>query len=168
MPATNQQNVLLGGIPANQNMAINARRSGHREINMAITYREFTSAYIEQIKQLYAEEEWNSYLKDDAKLIRAFDNSLYVLGAFDGEKLLGFIRCVGDGEHILLVQDLIVAKAYRRQKIGSALFQAIWDRYQQVRMFHVVTDLTDEMDNQFYQSFGMRPLAEEHMISYFR
>ena len=135
---------------------------------MAVLYKEFGSEYLEQIKQLYAEEGWSSYLTDDAKLTRAFDNSLYILGAFDGEKMIGFVRCVGDGEHILLIQDLIVAKACRKQRIGSTLFQSVWDRYRQTRMFHVVTDLTDETDNHFYRSFGMRPLAEGHMISYFR
>lgn len=75
---------------------------------------------------------------------------------------------MGDGEHILVVQDLIVAKAYQKQGIGTKLFKMIWDKYSRVRMFQVVTDLTDEVDNHFYQSFGMKPLAKGHMISYYR
>lgn len=81
--------------------------------------------------------------------------------------MIGFVRCVGDGEHILLVQDLIVAKAYQGQGIGK-LFQAAWDTFKDVRMFQVNTDLEDVIDNHFYQSFGMRTLEEGHMVSYFR
>lgn len=133
-----------------------------------ISYKEFNSELLERIKEIYTEQGWNSYLNNDEKLAHAFQNSLYVLGAFDGEKLAGFIRCVGDGEHIVLVQDLIVDKQYQRKGIGSALFKEIWNKYKDVRMFQVVTDLADEVDNHFYQSFGMKPLAEGHMISYFR
>lgn len=105
---------------------------------------------------------------DAEKLVRAFQNSLCVYGAFEEEKLLGFIRCVGDGEHIVLVQDLIVDKNYQKQGIGTALFRTIWDRYKDVRMFQVVTDIADEVDNHFYRSFGMKPLTDGHMIAYFR
>ena len=41
-------------------------------------------------------------------------------------------------------------------------------RNKDVRMFQVVTDLEDEVDNRFYQSFGMKKLEEGHMVSYFR
>ena len=104
-----------------------------------IDYKEFNfHDYKETIKSIYEKESWLAYLKDDAKLERAFDRSLLNLGAFEGEQLVGFVRCVGDGEHIVLVQDLIVDKEHQKRKIGSTLFQMVWDRYAHVRMFHVV------------------------------
>lgn len=133
-----------------------------------IQYKEFDSSLIERIKEIYELEGWRAYLNNDEKLIRAFDNSLYLLGAFDGEKLVGFVRCVGDGEHILLVQDLIVDKEYQKQGIGTTLFRTVWDKYKDVRMFQVNTDLEDKVDNHFYKSMGMKPLEEGNMISYFR
>lgn len=131
-------------------------------------YREFGTEQMTRIREMYEQEGWNAYLHDDEKLRRAFAQSLYLLGAFDGGKLVGLIRCVGDGEHIVLVQDLIVDRAWRRQGIGSQLFRAVWEKYRAVRMFQVVTDIEDEADNRFYRSFGMRPLADGNMISYFR
>ncbi len=136
---------------------------------MPIEYREFDFApYIERIKEIYAEEGWYAYLQDDEKLKRAFENSFYLLGAFDSKKLIGFLRCVGDGEHIILIQDLILDKAYRRKKIGSTLFKMTSEYFQNARMFHVVTDIRDVADNAFYRSFGMKKLADGDMISYFR
>ena len=89
-----------------------------------IEYREFCfKEYKDTIKSIYEKESWLAYLRDDAKLERAFDNSLLNLGAFEGERLLGFVRCVGDGEHILLVQDLIVDRDFQKQGIGSILFK---------------------------------------------
>lgn len=131
-------------------------------------YREFGAEQMARVREMYEQEGWNAYLHDDEKLRRAFTQSLYLLGAFDGGKLVGLIRCVGDGEHIVLVQDLIVDRAWRRQGIGSQLFRAVWEKYRTVRMFQVVTDIEDEADNRFYRSFGMKPLADGNMISYFR
>ncbi len=123
---------------------------------------------MEQVKEIFREQEWNAYLRDDEKLTRAFSRSLFLLGAFEGEKLVGFVRTVGDGEHILLVQDLIVRRAYQRQGIGKKLFRSVWDTFRAVRMFHVVTDMYDEADNRFYASFGMKKIEEGQMVSYYR
>lgn len=133
-----------------------------------INYKEFDSKLIESVKDIYRKESWTAYLKDDEKLIQAFDNSLYILGAFDDNKLIGFVRCVGDGEHVLLVQDLIIDKEYQKRGIGSHLFKTIMQKYADVRMFLVVTDLEDEVDNKFYQSFGFKKLADKHMVGYVR
>jgi len=135
---------------------------------MNIIYKEFNSERLNEIKEIYKDSSWNAYLKDDLKLEKAFKNSLYVYGAFDDNKLVGFIRVVGDGEHIVLIQDLIVLSNYQKNGIGTTLFKTIWDKYINVRMFQVVTDISDEIDNKFYKSFNMKPIKEGHMISYFR
>lgn len=133
-----------------------------------INYKEFDSSMIEEIKDIYKKESWNAYLKDDEKLIRAFDNSLYIMGAFDNCKLVGFIRCVGDGEHILVVQDLIVEPKYQQRGIGTYLFKTIMQKYSNVRMFMVVTDLEDIGDNKFYKSFNLKKLEDMNMVGYIR
>ena len=133
-----------------------------------IEYKEFGLEEFERIKEIYQGEGWSAYLHDDEALKRAFDKSLYCLGAYDEKKLIGFVRSVGDGEHIVLVQDLIVEADYQRRKIGTTLLKHVWDRYINVRMFQVNTDIEDERDNQFYRSFGMKPISEGNMISYFR
>lgn len=133
-----------------------------------INYKEFDSSMIEEIKDIYKKESWNAYLKDDEKLIRAFDNSLYIMGAFDNCKLVGFIRCVGDREHVLVVQDLIVEPKYQQRGIGTYLFKTIMQKYSNVRMFMVVTDLEDIVDNKFYKSFNLKKLEDMNMVGYIR
>lgn len=131
-------------------------------------YREFDEMLIQEVKSIYKKESWNAYLKDDEKLIRAFSNSLYILGAFDEDKLIGFIRCVGDGEHVLMIQDLIVSPEYQQKGIGTYLFRTIMDKYKDVRMFIVLTDIEDVVDNKFYQSFKLRRLDEFNIVGYMR
>ena len=107
-------------------------------------------------------------MRDDEKLIRAFDKSLYIMGAFDDTKLIGFIRCVGDGEHILVVQDLIVEPEYQKRGIGTYLFKTILQKYSQVRMFMVITDIEDIVDNKFYQTFSLKKLEDMNLVGYIR
>ncbi len=133
-----------------------------------ITYKEITSDYLSEIKEIYLDSNWQAYLKDDAKLIRAFDNSLFTLGAFQAEKLIGFVRCVGDAEHIVLVQDLIVLATFRRKGIGEYLFKECSNKYKDVRMFQVVTDIEDMPANSFYNSLQMKKIEQGNMVSYFR
>lgn len=133
-----------------------------------IDYKIIDSSMIESIKEIYRKESWNAYLKDDEKLVHAFDKSLYIMGAFNDCKLIGFVRCVGDGEHILVVQDLIVDPKYQKRGIGTYLFKTIMQKYSKVRMFLVITDIEDAVDNKFYQSFNFKKLEDMNMIGYIR
>ena len=133
-----------------------------------IEYKELTSASLEAIKALYRQHGWLAYLQDDAKLARAFDQSLCAVGAYEGDELVGFIRCVGDGEHIVLAQDLIVAQEHLRKGIGRELMRLAGERFADVRMFMLVTDALDERANLFYQSIGMIKLEQNGCITYMR
>ena len=135
---------------------------------MMFEYKELTSASLEEIKALYRQHGWLAYLQDDEKLKRSFDQSLCSIGAYDEGKLAGFIRCVGDGEHIVLVQDLIVAPDYLRRGIGRELMQRIFDRFAHVRMLMLNTDETDKRANAFYQAIGMKKMQEMGCISYMK
>lgn len=133
-----------------------------------ITYKEIDSTYLERIKEIYEAEGWMAYLNNDDKLKSALDHSLYILGAFEDDKLVGFIRCLGDGEHAVTIQDLIIDKEHQRKKIGTTLMNKMFEKYSAVRFIQVNTDLEDERDNAFYKAMGMRTLESVHMISYCR
>ena len=66
-------------------------------------YGEFGPERLKEVMDIYREAGWMAYLQDDAKLRRAFEHSLCILGAFEGDVLVAFVRCVGDGEHVLLI-----------------------------------------------------------------
>lgn len=120
-----------------------------------IEYREFGPERTEEAAVIYRDRDWQSYLGDSEKLSRAFANSAYLLGAFDGDRLVGFARCVSDGEYISYVQDLIVHSAYQRRGIGRALMERVSARYEGVRQFALITDKDDEDSNAFYRAIGM-------------
>ena len=120
-----------------------------------ISYRVFGVELIDQVINIYEKNGWIAYLNDLEKLKRAYENSMYVFGAFDDDSLVGFIRCVGDGEHIIFIQDLIVDPDYYRKGIGKKLYSLASNHFKDVRTFLLITDADDTRSNSFYQAMGM-------------
>ena len=118
------------------------------------------SAYNEQeIAALYASVGWTAYLKDLPALRAGFEASLLTLAAYDGGRLLGLIRAVGDGHTVVLIQDLLVYPEDQGKGVGRALLDAVLERYPDVRQIELVTDDT-EKTKAFYRAAGFRDLAD--------
>ena len=119
-----------------------------------IEYKEFGAERLEDVLRIYEENGWSAYLNDRSKLERAFKRSLFLLGAFEDGRLAGFVRCVGDAEYILYVQDLIVRPSRRRMGVGRELMRRVSDAFPAVRQFVLITDRDDEVSNAFYRAVG--------------
>lgn len=119
-------------------------------------YTEYNEA---EILGLYASVGWTAYTDDPAALRNGFANSLLTLAAYEEAALAGLIRVVGDGHTIVFVQDILVRPQFQRRGIGSALLQAVLNRYAGVRQIELLTDDTPE-NAAFYRSMGFRELTE--------
>ena len=119
-------------------------------------YLSYTEA---EILPLYESVGWQFYCKHPEVLEKAFANSLCVLAAYEDDKLVGLIRSVGDGLTILFIQDLLVYPKFQRKGIGTALMNALLERYQHVYQIELATDHT-EKTIAFYKSFGFRNLND--------
>ena len=113
------------------------------------TYRE------EEILPLYTSVGWTAYTDAPDVLRRGFAKSL---AAYEGETLVGLVRAVGDGETVVLVQDLLVLPQHQRLGIGTALMRAMMDRFANVRQFQLLTDDT-EKTLAFYRSLGLHDIS---------
>ena len=121
--------------------------------------REYKTYNEEEIVGLYSDAGWIAYTKDPASLKKGYENSLLILGAYDGDDLMGIIRVVGDGYTVVFVQDIIVYNRYQRQGVGTALLKTVLERYKSVRQVELVTDNTDKTVA-FYNSVGFRQLSD--------
>lgn len=106
-----------------------------------------------EILDLYKSVGWINYTNNPGMLKEAYANSLKILGAYDGEKLIGIIRVVGDGYSVVFIQDLLVYPEYQRMGVGSALLKQILLEYKHVYQKHLLTENT-EKTIQFYKSLG--------------
>jgi len=130
-------------------------------------YRTFGPEDLGEVVRLYEAAGWQAYLNDESALTRAFKQSLFVLGVFEGKRMIAFARCVGDGEHIVYVQDLIVDPCFQRQGIGTQLMRHVFEHFAHVRMITLMTDAADERANMFYLSLGMKRCADGGLACYF-
>lgn len=121
--------------------------------------REYTAYNEKEILELYASVGWTAYTNHPDVLRKSFENSTLTLAAYDGEQLMGIIRAVGDGYTIVFVQDILVFPEHQRKGVGSALLQAVLDKYSHVRQIELATDNT-EKTVAFYRSMGFKEMSE--------
>ena len=107
----------------------------------------------EAIKHLYLENKWYAYTNQIDLLYKGIKNSRDVYGAYDGDKLVGLLRTVGDGETIIYVQDILILPEYQRQGIGRRLLTLVKEKYTHVRAVVLMTD-KEEYQIKFYESLG--------------
>jgi GNAT superfamily N-acetyltransferase len=116
---------------------------------------------------LYQAVGWSMYTRDPKKLERAIAQSLSVLGAHDGDRLVGLIRAVGDGETFLFIQDLLVLPSYQRQGIGRQLVNALVDQFPQVRQRVLLTD-DQPQTRAFYENIGFVQSSKVGVIAFYQ
>lgn len=121
--------------------------------------REYNNYNEHEILNLYSSVGWTAYTDEPETLKSGFQNSLLTLAAYDGNKLLGVIRTIGDGQTIVYIQDILVFPAYQRNGIGSALMKAILERFNKVRQIVLTTDNTQK-NVAFYESQGFMQMAD--------
>lgn len=119
----------------------------------------------DQLLALYGDAGWSAYTGDPRQLMRAYAASLLVLTAWDGPRLAGALRAVGDGETILYIQDLLVLSSHQRRGIGRSLLRACLERYAGVRQKVLLTDDTPGT-KAFYQACGLVPAAETGCVAF--
>ena len=132
---------------------------------MNLIIEEYLCYNASEILPLYESAGWIAYTQSPDLLARAFASSLLTLAARDGEKLIGLLRAVGDGETIVFIQDILVSPEYRRKGIGSTLLKEIMNRYAHVRQIQLTADDDPELAA-FYQSQGFRALSDLRCIAY--
>ena len=93
-----------------------------------------------EILALYEAVGWTNYTSHPEALRAGYEGSLAAWCAFEGDKLVGVVRVVGDGVTIVFVQDLIVAPSHQRTGIGTRLMQAVMNRFSDVYQMELLTD----------------------------
>ena len=109
-----------------------------------ITIKKQEIVKLEDVLHLYQAVGWTNYTNQPQMLEQALPHSLVVYLAFDGEKIVGLIRLVGDGFSSVFVQDLIVLPSYQRQGIGSSLMKEALENFKEAYQVQLVTEETEK------------------------
>jgi|LGVF01.2.fsa_nt_gb ribosomal protein S18 acetylase RimI-like enzyme len=120
-----------------------------------IKYKIYKDYQEEEVLKLYNSVQWANYTENPNMLKAAYENSLYILGAYDNDDLVGVIRVIGDGHSIIYIQDIIVRPDYQRYGIGSKLLSSALSTYSHVYQKILLTE-NEEKTVKFYESVGFK------------
>ena len=109
---------------------------------------------------LYSSVGWTNYTNNPTMLEEAVKDSLWQLAVYDEKELVAYIRLVGDGHSVLLVQDLLVRPDHQRQGIGTKLLEEALVTFPTVYQRLLVTERSKK-NLAFYQSLGFVELSEQ-------
>ena len=132
-----------------------------------MTIREYNAYDEREILPLYASVGWTAYTNRPNVLRKGFENSLLCLAAYEGDRMIGLVRVVGDGQTVVLVQDILVHPAQQRQGVGTMLMDALLKRFPHVRQIQLLTDDTPKTVS-FYESMGFKSVDAMGCKSFMR
>lgn len=132
-----------------------------------ILISEYQAYHADDILPLYQSVGWTNYTNNPSMLENAFRNSLKILAARDGDRVIGIIRAVGDGHSIVYIQDILIDPEYQHKGIGKALIGSILELYGNVYQKALMTDNISKTVS-FYQSMVFHQASEFECTSFFK
>ncbi|HEM6393006.1 TPA: GNAT family N-acetyltransferase [Streptococcus suis] len=130
-----------------------------------ITYKQNPQLGFQAVLEIYDSVGWTNYTDRPTMLQKALEHSLLVLAAFDGERLVGLLRAVGDGHSIVFIQDILVLPPYQRQGIGRHLLEQAVTHFPGIYQLHLLTDNT-EKTRSFYEELGFTAVESLDCVAY--
>ena len=112
--------------------------------------KEFTS---EELERLFLSVNWESGRYPE-KLVSAMRNSTKVISAWDGDKLVGLIRALDDGNTVAFLHYLLVDPEYQGYHIGDNLMKHIMSFYDDLLYVKVIP--SDIKTIPFYERYGFK------------
>lgn len=120
---------------------------------MDIKFKETKEFTKEQLEQLFLSVNWKSGKYPD-RLVKAMKNSSHVISAWDGDKLVGLIRSLDDGETVAFIHYLLVHPSYQNYHIGKELMERLMDKYKDILYVKIMP--SDPKTIPFYERFGFK------------
>jgi GNAT superfamily N-acetyltransferase len=84
-------------------------------------------------------------------------HSLGWVGAYDGERLVGFVNVVGDGAAHAFVIDTLVALSHRRRGIGTRLIETAVEEARRAGCEWLHVDFEAHLRDFYWQACGFEP-----------
>lgn len=118
---------------------------------MNIEYKDTKEITPKQLERLFLSVNWESG-KYPEKLSRAMKNSTQVISAWDGDKLVGLVRGLDDGETVAFIHYLLVDPEYQGLHIGDELMKRIMKKFRDLLYVKIMP--SDPKTKPFYQRYG--------------
>lgn len=120
--------------------------------------RNYTSL---QLQELFASVDWLSANYPE-RLKRALDNCETVITAWDGNRLIGLINAIDDGELTAYIHYLCVSPEYQGRGVGSKLLNYIKEKYKDYLYILLIAENRPLVD--FYQKNHFEHINDRYVM----
>lgn len=115
---------------------------------------------------LYRAHGW-IHATDPGRLRTAIACSSASLVAVEDDTVLGYARALSDEAFAVYIADILVQPDRQREGIGSALFQALLDRYP-IDVFHHQVLISERGAEGFYRRHGLTAVTAYGLTAFIR
>ncbi len=92
---------------------------------MLINYSDTHDIDLDQLAALFNSVGWERRTTDRERLAQLVRGSLYVISAWEDNRLVGFARAISDGAFNAYISTVAVAPTHQKQGIGRELIQRL-------------------------------------------
>ena len=120
---------------------------------------------VEEYQKLRNTTSWNSF--EDELVKKALDADLFSVCLFDGDKIIGMGRVIGDGVIYFYIQDVIVLPEYQGKGVGKLIMEKLENFINQTANNNSFIGLmAAENVKGFYTRFGYKERPENRLGMY--
>ncbi|MBD5157926.1 MAG: GNAT family N-acetyltransferase [Butyrivibrio sp.] len=128
---------------------------------MNITYKNDRCFSAGEVEELFLSVDWLSGNYPE-RVKKALDNCETVITAWDGDRLVGLINAIDDGELTSYVHYLCVAPEYQGKGIGGELLNRIKEKYRDYLYIILIAENDGLID--YYKQNGFEHMVGRHVI----
>jgi ribosomal protein S18 acetylase RimI-like enzyme len=92
---------------------------------VTIVYRDDHEVDLDQLTVLFNAVGWERRTADRERLAQLVRGSMYVVSAWDGDRLVGFARAISDGATNAYISTVAVLPEYQKRGVGRELIQRL-------------------------------------------
>ena len=92
---------------------------------MTIVYRDSHDIDLDQLTVLFNAVGWERRTADRDRLAQLVRGSMFVVSAWEGDRLVGFARAISDGAANAYISTVAVLPEYQKRGIGRELIQRL-------------------------------------------
>jgi GNAT superfamily N-acetyltransferase len=116
---------------------------------------------VEAVYRFLSEEAYWVLGRSRETIERLVRESTRVIGAYDGERLVGFCRVMSDGSNMAWLGDVYVESDHRGRGIGTAIVEEAFDHPAHRDCFWY---LSTRDAQELYRKFGFEAATERTMV----
>ena len=119
---------------------------------------------LSDLVEFYQKGGWTE--EEDLDELRTGLKKSYVIAAYDGDEMVGFIRAISDYVTTAFIQDLMVLPQYSNSHIGEKLVQHVLRYFDSMKHVGVIVPHYSDKTDKFFRYLGFKKASDLGFMAY--